>query len=79
MTVVRLTSWEAGFVPNRLVALLRDAGLGLAQSHELATPWAEDHEVSVCFDDEARAADFSRRAGELGVKLVTNPGARAAS
>jgi hypothetical protein len=79
MTVVRMTSWNSGFVPNRLIALLRDSGLGLAEAHNLATRLADGNEVNVCFDDRSRADSFSSKAQELGVKLAINDGVRIAS
>jgi hypothetical protein len=79
MTIVRLTSWKPGFVPNRLVALLRSFGLGLAEAHEMATRFVNGGEVSVCFDDRSRADSFSNEAQELGVTAVTNEGIRIAS
>src|SRR5947207_2486295 len=68
MTVVRLTCWNSGFVPNRLLALLREAGLGLAESHDLATRLADGNEISVCFDDASRAESFTGKVEALGVK-----------
>jgi hypothetical protein len=79
MTIVRLTSWKPGFVPNRLVHLLRDSGLGLAEAHDLATRLADGGEVSVCFDDKSRAEVFARQAEELGVTSIANEGVRIAS
>ena len=78
MTVVRLISWKSGFVPNRLIALLREAGLGLAEAHALSTRLADGNEISVCFDDRPRAGQFSDKAQELGVELVISDAARVA-
>jgi len=79
MTVVRLISWTPGFVANPLIALLRENGLSLASAHELAIQFVEGNEVSVCFDDKAKAEAFSTKAELLGVKLASNAGIRIAS
>ena len=79
MTVVRLTSWKPGFVPNRLIALLRGFGIGLSEAHDMSTRLAGGSEISVCFDDQSRADQFSKQAQDLGVSLIINSGVRVAS
>ncbi len=79
MIILRLISWTPGFVTIRLITLLREYGLGLAEAHIQATRFVEGNEISVCFDVKARADAFSVRAEQLGVKVAASAGIRIAS
>jgi hypothetical protein len=69
MYVVALLGWSAGFIPNRLVALLREYGHSLADAFRLASQLAEGSQVAIPFATLEQADHFAREARQLGVRL----------
>jgi hypothetical protein len=70
MVRIALTGWKEGFVANRLVALLREVGYGLAEAHGMATSLVEGGRVSLAFESFGPAQQFAERARALGVETA---------
>ena len=69
MYVVALLGWSAGFVANRLAAVLRQHGYSLADAFRLSSQLAEGSQVAIPFTTLAKADEFACEARSLGVRL----------
>ena len=78
MVKVALTGWDAGFVANRLTALLREFGYGLAEAHGKSSALAAGQIVELSFDRPEEARQFVERARSLNVHAATEREAGAA-
>lgn len=70
MCAVTLVKWSPGFVANRLIAVLREHKISLAEAHQMTSQFVEGRRISVLFDDESSARRFVEEVEPLGVEIV---------
>src|SRR6266542_3408804 len=77
MYVVAILGWSPGFVANRLTALLREYGYGLADGFRVSSQVAEGAQVAIPFATLEQPDQFAKAARELDARLELRLPARA--